>query len=68
MSPTPAGSVTPLDLLLPIEAGRQAQLPFDDAEQTIQYDGLDLDRYLFAYYLPFISAMDVICHGDGTTG
>jgi hypothetical protein len=37
--------------------------PFDDAEETIQYDGLDLDRYLFAYYLPFISAMDF---GDQT--
>lgn len=41
----------------------EAYDPFDDAEETVQYDRLDLDRYLFAYYLPFISAMDF---GDQT--
>ncbi|WP_157746186.1 hypothetical protein [Mycobacterium marseillense] len=32
--------------------------PSKDAEQTVRYDEIDLDRYLFAYYLPFVRAID----------
>lgn len=30
----------------------------EKAEESVRYDQVDLDRFLFAYYLPFISAMD----------
>ncbi|MBI5340559.1 MAG: hypothetical protein HZB45_22990 [Mycolicibacterium rufum] len=37
--------------------------PSKDAEETVRYDDIDLDRYLFAYYLPFLRA---IGFGDRT--
>jgi hypothetical protein len=37
--------------------------PSKDAEETVRYDEIDLDRYLFAYYLPFVRA---IGFGDTT--
>jgi hypothetical protein len=37
--------------------------PSKDAEETVRYDDIDLDRYLFAYYLPFVRA---IGFGDNT--
>jgi hypothetical protein len=30
----------------------------DKEEESVRYDQVDLDRFLFAYYLPFLSAMD----------
>lgn len=37
--------------------------PSKDADETVRYDQIDLDRYMFAYYLPFIRAIDF---GDRT--
>ena len=33
--------------------------PSKDAEDAVRYDQIDLDRYLFAYYLPFVRAIDL---------
>jgi hypothetical protein len=32
--------------------------PAEDAKESVRYDRIDLDRFLFAYYLPFVSAVD----------
>lgn len=38
--------------------------PSKDAEETVRYDDMDLDRFFFAYYLPFVRA---ISFGEATT-
>jgi hypothetical protein len=38
--------------------------PSKDAEQVVRYDEIELDRYLFAYYLPFLRAIEF---GDATS-
>jgi hypothetical protein len=33
--------------------------PAEDAKESVHYDQVELDRFLFAYYLPFVRALDL---------
>lgn len=47
--PAPEGGLR-VDAFDPAEEGKE--------EESVRYDQIDLDRFLFAYYLPFVSAMN----------